>query len=158
MRRRQGSISVRQPVAAWSALLVLGLVLAGCGGDGESENTTGNVSASQAETPTATATATPESRPSGRDEKRASQRRVSRAKAISIARKAVGGGRVTDTDRDDDDGRPAWKIKLAQAGGVSREVKVAVRGGRVLERETDRDDDNDDDDDDDNDDGDDDGD
>jgi uncharacterized membrane protein YkoI len=65
---------------------------------------------------------------------------VSRSRAIAIARKRVGGGRVDGVDRDDDDGRAVWKVKLARAGGVEREVSVRVADGRVLKVETDRDD------------------
>ena len=65
---------------------------------------------------------------------------VSRSRAIVIARKRVGGGRVDRVERDDDDGRAVWTVKLARAGGVQREVSVRVADGRVLKVETDRDD------------------
>lgn len=70
---------------------------------------------------------------------------VSRARAIAIARKRVGGGRVDEVERDDEDGRAVWKVKLARAGGIERKVSVAVSDGRVLKVERDRDGDADDD-------------
>ena len=73
-------------------------------------------------------------------------RSVSRRRAIAIARERVGGGRVDDVDRDDDDGRAVWKVKLARAGGIEHEVHVRVADGRVVKVERDRDDDDDDDD------------
>lgn len=70
----------------------------------------------------------------------AASRSVSRSRAIAIARERVGGGRVDDVDRDDDDGRAVWKVKLARAGGIEREVHVRVADGRVVKVESDRDD------------------
>ena len=67
---------------------------------------------------------------------------MSRSCAIAIARKRVGGGRVDSVDRDDDDGRAAWKVK--RAGGIEREVSVRVSDGRILKVESDRDNDADD--------------
>ena len=60
---------------------------------------------------------------------------VSRRRAIAIARKRVAGGRVEEAERDEEDGRQVWKVKLARAGGVEREVVVAVDTGEVLKVE-----------------------
>lgn len=68
---------------------------------------------------------------------------VSRSRAIAIARKRVGGGRVDSVDRDEDDGRAVWKVKLARAGGIERKVSVRVSDGRVVKVESDREGEND---------------
>ena len=68
---------------------------------------------------------------------------VSRGRAIAIARKRAGGGRVDEVERDDENGRAVWKVELSRAGGVERKVSVAVDNGRVLKVESDRDDDSD---------------
>ena len=123
----------RPVLVAGCVAVVLGMfAVAGCGGDDETA----------AETPsTVTVTSPPAASPAEDDgADSTAPGSVSRSRAIAIARKRVGGGRVDGVDRDDDDGRAVWKVKLARAGGVEREVSVRVADGRVLKVETDRDD------------------
>ena len=124
--------------AGCTVLLLVGTpVLAGCGGDDEPA----------ADAPrTVTVAAPPAATTPAEDDGAASTASgsVRRSRAIAIARKRAGGGRVDSVERDDDDGRAVWKVKLARAGGIEREVSVRVSDGRVLKVETDRDDDADD--------------
>ena len=116
-------------------VLVGTLALAGCGGDDEPA----------ADAPrTVTVASPPAATTPGDGAAGAASGSVSRSRAIAIARKRAGGGRVDGVDRDDDDGRAVWKVKLARAGGIEREVSVRVSDGRVLKVESDRDDDADD--------------
>lgn len=112
-------------------------VLAGCGGDDEPA-----ADAPRTVTVAAPPATTTPAEGDGADSAAAGS--VSRSRAIAIARNRVGGGRVDGVDRDDDDGRAVWKVKLARAGGIEREVSVRASDGRVLKVESDRDDDADD--------------
>lgn len=127
----------RAVVAGCTMLVLLGAsVFAGCGDDDEPA----------ADAPRTVTVAPPPAAttPAERDGAgSASSGSVSRSRAIAIARKRAGGGRVDSVDRDDDDGRAVWKVKLARAGGIEREVSIRVSDGRVLKVETDRDDQND---------------
>ncbi|HWI05903.1 MAG TPA: PepSY domain-containing protein [Solirubrobacteraceae bacterium] len=115
-------------------MLIVALPVAGCGGDDEpSADAPQTVTVTEPQPPATT-------QAQGDTERSAASRPVSRSRAIAIARKRVGGGRVDEVERDDEDGRAAWKVKLARAGGVEHKVSVAVSNGRVLQVETDRDD------------------
>ena len=118
----------------WAVLVLVAMsVFVGCGGDDEPT----------AEAPRTVTVASPPATTTPADgdgADRPASGSVSRSRAIAIARKRVGGGRVDGVDRDDDDGRAVWKVKLARAGGVQREVSVRASDGRVLKVETDRDD------------------
>ena len=110
-------------------------VFAGCGGDDEPA----------ADAPRTVTVASPPAAttsPEGDDAGGAAPGSVSRSRAIAIARKRVGGGRVDSVDRDEDDGRAVWKVKLARAGGIERKVPVRASDGRVVQVESDREDDN----------------
>lgn len=119
-------------------VLVGASVLAGCGDDDDP-------AAGAPETVTVTEAAPPTTtQGEGSAAGGAAAGPVSRSRAIAIARKRAGGGRVDEVERDDEDGRAVWKVKLSRAGGVERKVSVAVSNGRVLNVEADRDDDTDD--------------
>lgn len=125
----------RPAVAAACAVVVVAAMsgFPGCGGDDDPA----------ADAPRTVTVAAPPSAPApaeGGGAASAASDPVTRSRAVAIARKRVGGGRVDGVDRDDDDGRAVWKVKLARAGGVQREVSVRVSDGRVLKVETDRDD------------------
>ena len=116
-----------------AAALVCGSLLATCGGDDADTGT-------QAQPPvTLREAATPEAKETPAAEQRATRRPVSRKRAISIARKRAGGGRVSEVERDDEDGRTVWKVKLRRRR-VEHKVSVAVASGRVVKHARDRDD------------------
>jgi uncharacterized membrane protein YkoI len=118
---------------------------AGCGQEGGATTTvtvaepaeTQTVEPTPAQTPEATPTPAATPQPAARPS------RVSRRRAIRIARRKVGGGRVTEVERDGDDGRAVWEIEIDR-GRTDHKVTVAVRGGRVVDHDRDRDDDGDD--------------
>lgn len=119
-------------------VLVVTPVVAGCGGDDDpAAGTPETVTVTEA--PPATTTQADRDTAAG-----AAMDPVSRGRAIAIARNRAGGGRVDEVERDDENGRAVWKVKLSRAGGVERKVSVAVSNGRVLRVETDRDSDADD--------------
>ena len=135
MRARTAMRKARPVVAGTCAALVfVGTSgFAGCGGDDEPA----------ADAPRTVTVASPPAATTpveGDGAGRAASGSVSRSRAIAIARKRVGGGRVDGVDRDDDDGAAVWTVKLARAGGIERKVSVRVSDGRVLKVETDRDD------------------
>ncbi|WP_416191625.1 PepSY domain-containing protein [Neisseria sp. CCUG12390] len=59
------------------------------------------------------------------------ERSVSRAKAVQIAKKRVGGGRVTDVEHSD--GR--WEIEIRR-GCTEYDVDISSRSGRVVKVDT----------------------
>ena len=59
-------------------------------------------------------------------------RSISQARAISIAKGHVGGGRVTDVDRS----RGRWEIEIRK-GCKEYDVDVSSRNGHVIKVETD---------------------
>ena len=63
-----------------------------------------------------------------------------REQAIRIARREVGGGRVTDVDLDDDDGVEVWEIEI-ERGRYEHDLTITVDGGEIIEHDRDRDDD-----------------
>jgi uncharacterized membrane protein YkoI len=121
--------------------LIASLVVSagGCGGndDEPSAAATATRTPTATETPTETPTATPTA--TATQAARTASKRISRAQAIRIARKRAGGGRVTEAERDDEDNRAVWKVKIRR-GRVEHKVSVAVRNGRVVKYERDRDD------------------
>ena len=124
--------------ACAALVLVVTPVLTGCGGDDDP-------AAGTPETVTVTEAAPPTATQADRDTAAsAAMGPVSRSRAVAIARKRAGGGRVDEVERDDENGRAVWKVELSRAGGVERKVSVAVSNGRVLKVETDRDSDADD--------------
>ncbi|MFI7026046.1 PepSY domain-containing protein [Micromonospora sp. NPDC049900] len=78
--------------------------------------------------------------------------KISRERAGEIALAHVGGGRITEVDRDRENKRPVWEVEIVN-GDVEHEVDVDRETGQVLKAEQERydgdDDDRDDDDDDD---------
>ncbi|BCJ58294.1 PepSY domain-containing protein [Micromonospora endophytica] len=94
-------------------------------------------------TPTATPTDAATAAPAGDDA-------VSGERAGEIALAHVGGGRITETDRDRENGRPVWEIEIV-SGDTEHDIDVDRETGAVLKAEqepVDHDDDDDDDDDD----------
>ncbi|NGZ77584.1 PepSY domain-containing protein [Saccharibacillus alkalitolerans] len=71
--------------------------------------------------------------------------KVTAAQAGAIAVKHVGGGKVTDSDLDREDGRYVYEIEIRTANGEA-DVTVDANTGRVLESHVDNDNDDDDDD------------
>lgn len=65
---------------------------------------------------------------------------VDRADAEAAARKAVPGGRVTETDRDRENGRLVWEVDLTK-NGDEYEVDVDAHTGTVVKVDHDRHDD-----------------
>ncbi|GIJ33194.1 PepSY domain-containing protein [Micromonospora sediminimaris] len=81
---------------------------------------------------------------------------VSRERAGEIALAQAGGGQITETDRDEENGRAVWEVEIVN-GGTEHEIDVDRQSGEVVKAEQepvddDRDDDDDQDDDDDDDD------
>lgn len=60
---------------------------------------------------------------------------VTSAQAGDIALGAVGGGRVTKVEADDQDGRATWKVELQTTTGEKRKVAVDQATGQVLKNE-----------------------
>lgn len=60
---------------------------------------------------------------------------VTSAQAGDMALQAVGGGRVTKVEADDQDGRATWKVELVTAAGEKRKVAVDQTTGQVLKNE-----------------------
>ena len=58
---------------------------------------------------------------------RSHSRNISKAQAIKIAKRHVGGGRVTDTDHSD--GR--WEIEIRK-GCTEYDIDISSRSGRVV--------------------------
>ena len=81
-----------------------------------------------------------------------SQDAVSAERAGELALAKAGGGRITEIDRDREDGRPVWEVEIVN-GDVEHEIEIDRETGAVLKAEQepvdDDDDDRDDDDDDD---------
>ncbi|WP_244891676.1 PepSY domain-containing protein [Micromonospora yangpuensis] len=82
---------------------------------------------------------------------------ISRERAGEIALAAAGGGRITETESERENGRPVWSVEIVN-GDTEHEIDVDRENGSVVkaekepvddDRDHDRDDDRDDDDDDD---------
>ena len=129
---------------AAAVMISAGLAVAGCGGDDPAQTTAADPAPAQTAPPAPAETPEPTATPAAAPQATARPKRVSRSRAIQIARRKAGGGRVTEVERDEDDGRAAWEIEIDR-GRVDHKVTIAVRGGRVLEHDRDRDDDDNDD-------------
>ncbi|MBQ1027519.1 PepSY domain-containing protein [Micromonospora sp. C95] len=78
---------------------------------------------------------------------------VSRERAGELALAQAGGGRITETDRDDENGRAVWEIEIVN-GATEHEIDVDRQSGEIVKAEQepvdddedDRDDDDEDDD------------
>ena len=119
MRRRFGAGCI---VAV--ALASLGVV--GCGSDGDD-----NVGSSATTVPTTTAA--PASSAPINDEERAER----------AALAAVGGGRVTSVDSDQQDDRPVWEVEVVASNGVEWDITVDQATGEIVEKDSDDDSDSD---------------
>jgi uncharacterized membrane protein YkoI len=56
---------------------------------------------------------------------------ITRAKAITIAKRRVPGARVTKVEREWEHGQRTWKVELRK-GGREYEVYVSIRTGKVI--------------------------
>ncbi|MEU6020591.1 PepSY domain-containing protein [Micromonospora sp. NPDC047134] len=73
---------------------------------------------------------------------------VSAERAGEIALAKVGGGQITEVDRDQEDNRPVWEVEIVN-GDIEHEIEIDRETGEVLKAEQEPVDDDDDDDDDD---------
>ncbi|AEB43172.1 PepSY domain-containing protein [Micromonospora maris] len=74
-----------------------------------------------------------------------SQDAVSAERAGELALAKAGGGRITEIDRDREDGRPVWEVEIVN-GDVEHEIEIDRETGAVLKAEQEPVDDDDDDD------------
>ncbi|MEW2477087.1 PepSY domain-containing protein [Micromonospora gifhornensis] len=73
-----------------------------------------------------------------------SQDAVSAERAGELALAKAGGGRITEIDRDREDGRPVWEVEIVN-GDVEHEIEIDRETGAVLKAEQEPVDDDDDD-------------
>ncbi|MFI7550337.1 PepSY domain-containing protein [Micromonospora sediminimaris] len=73
---------------------------------------------------------------------------VSRERAGEIALAQAGGGQITETDRDEENGRAVWEVEIVN-GGTEHEIDVDRQSGEVVKAEQEPVDDDDQDDNDD---------
>ncbi|MTK01112.1 PepSY domain-containing protein [Micromonospora sp. CP22] len=71
---------------------------------------------------------------------------VSMERAVEIALAQVGGGQVTETERDEEDGRAVWEVEIVN-GDTEHEIDVDRQTGEIVKAEQEPVDDDDDDDD-----------
>jgi hypothetical protein len=126
-------------------LTVAAVAVGGCGsrddpqGDGTGTSATATATSSPSAS-TTTPAAAPTSSTEGSGGAAKPVARLSPQEAVAVARRRYPGGRVGKVERDDEDGRAVWKVKLRTAGGKERKVSIAVVGGAIVQSETDRDD------------------
>ncbi|NGM16158.1 hypothetical protein ENC19_27775 [Verrucosispora sp. CWR15] len=59
---------------------------------------------------------------------------VSRERAGEIALAQAGGGRITETDRDEENGRAIWEVEIVN-GGTEHEIDVDRQSGEIVKAE-----------------------
>ncbi|MFF5219069.1 PepSY domain-containing protein [Micromonospora sp. NPDC000442] len=106
------------------------------------DTTTTGPSATTTAEPTGAAPSTP-----GQNQQATEGDAVSRERAGEIALAQAGGGRITETDRDEENGRAVWEVEIVN-GGTEHEIDVDRQSGEVVKAEQEPVDDDDDDDDD----------
>ncbi|MEE6272749.1 PepSY domain-containing protein [Georgenia wangjunii] len=126
------------PTAA--ALTLVAGALAGCGGDGGSDQTeepgiesTGSPAASPSETVTDLAPDQPSLSPGSSASPDAFAADDAGLTALSTAETAVENARAFELDRSDDDGG-RWEVQIA-ADGVEHEVRVSLDGTTLIDHE-----------------------
>ncbi|GIJ06904.1 PepSY domain-containing protein [Micromonospora andamanensis] len=115
------------------------------------DTTTVDPSATTADPTATTPTGAATSAPAEQSQPATEGDAVSRERAGEIALAHAGGGQITETDRDREDGRDVWEIEIVN-GGTEHEIDVDRQSGEIVKAEqepADDDDDRDDDDDDD---------
>jgi uncharacterized membrane protein YkoI len=126
---------VKRLVIAMSPLL-LAVTISACGGESGDESA---ATSAATVSPSATASSSANSSAGGTS----ASDGVSEEQAREIATQTAGAGAtVREVERDDEDGRPVWKVKVT-VNGEERKISVDRSTGEVVKNEVDTDTDTD---------------